>query len=346
MQIKMVYIPNNITRPTLNLNTFPVQSSLFKAGQTLNANIQSIQGNQVHLKIGHQTVVATTTETTLKTGPIQVYVKQTQPNVALAILPQKSTSEQSINSILQAQYRQRMPLQMPISQALQQLSLLPTLPPTLMSSVHQLLEQTLKSPPPLSGKELKQRLEQSGLFLESKLKNNPSTHIQKDLKAQLLSLKHHSEALNTKHSMPQLFQLANTLNQAINRLTIQQLQLYETPMVIPLELPVKSEQTSYKHTLEFRHNTHNNASSWEVLINTQLPQGELVSQLTINDQKEITCLLWCETPQLNELITTELHTLKHSFSDNQLTLNMLQVVPNKPVKTQHSTQITLIDIHI
>ncbi len=347
MQIKMVYIPNNISSSALNLYSATSKNIVLNVGQTLNATIKSVQGSQVQLSIGNQTLLASTAETKLQTGSVQVQVKQTQPSIVLSIVSNnKSAPSSQTQQILQTTYRQLMPAQTNVSQAFQQISLLQSLPPALLSPINQLLDQMLKSNAPSTGKELKNRLEQSGLFLESKLKNSETSNVQKDLKAQLLTLKQQSESLSAKAPTTQLLQLTNVLTQAINRLTVQQLQLYENPLITPLELPFESSKQVHKNTIELRQNKQTSPSSWEVLIDTSLPQGELSTKLIMNPQGEISCFLWCETQTLENLIKTQLTTLMQSFSDNELPINSIQIIQQKPTTTQQSTQVALIDIHI
>ncbi|VAW49033.1 hypothetical protein MNBD_GAMMA03-1797 [hydrothermal vent metagenome] len=345
----MVYVSNNNISPlTIGLNNITKPNlTLFNVGQTLNATIQSTQGNQVQLNIGNQTLIAHSKEPITNTGTVQVHVKQTQPSVVLSIVPNtKAQGSQQVQLTLQAAYRQFIPAQTNISQAFQQLSLLQSLPPSLLTPINQLLDQMLKSTGSLSGKELKNKLEQSGLFLESKLKNNDHTKVQNDLKAQLLSLKQQAESARVKNPTSQLLQLTGILNQAINRLTVQQLQLYENPLITPLELPFRSKKEVLKNSIEIRKNDQSAPPSWEVLLDTHLPQGMLTTKLTIQPKGDIHCYLWCETPLLEKLIKENLTTLTQQFTEHELAIKTLQIVPQKPSSTQKNTQIALIDIHI
>ncbi|VAW47378.1 hypothetical protein MNBD_GAMMA04-1737 [hydrothermal vent metagenome] len=351
MQIKMVYISNNNPQtlsPTLNnLNSIQSKNTVLQVGQVLNATIKPLQGNQVQINMGTQTLLATSKEASLPTGTVQVQVKQTQPSIMLAIISNKPTpSNTQVQQTLQANYRQLMPAQTNISQAFQQISLLQALPPSLLSPINQLLDQMLKSGTPLSGKELKSRLEQSGLFLESKLKNSEQPKVQNDLKAKLLSLKQQTETLQAKSPSSQLTQLASLLTQAINRLTVQQLQLYENPLVTPLELPFERNKGVHKNTLEFRQNQNTSPASWELLMNIDLPQGELFTKLLMNQKGEISCIFWCETNVLESLVKEQLDTLNQQFLSHELPVNTIQIVPQKPITSTQSTQVALIDIHI
>ncbi len=351
MQIKMVYISNNNSSPlssTINsLNSPQPKNSTLQVGQILNASIKPLQGNQVQITIGAQTLLATSKETSLPTGNVPVQVKQTHPSIVLSIM---TTNPSSLNNqtqlTLQAVYRQLMPAQINVSQAFQQISLLQTLPPALLTPINQLLDQMLKAGAPMSGKELKNRLEQSGLFFESKLKGSEQPNVKHDLKAQLLKLEQQTNTHAIKNPTSQLTQLASILKQTINRLTVQQLQLFENPTVTPLELPFHYDKRIHKNTIEVRQSQHTSPTSWEVLMDIDLEQGELSTKLLMNPKGEINCFFWCETNGLEVLIKEQLQTLTQQFLDHELPIKSIQIVPQKPVKTTQSTQVALIDIHI
>jgi len=345
----MVYISNNLTTAqSLTLNTSNQTASLLKVGQVLSATIEQVQGKQVQLTIGNQTLLATSKEPIQSSGTVQVQVKQTQPSIELAILNASNKPSNSLQTqqALQTAYRQFIPNQTGISQAFQQISLIQSLPPSLLGPVNQLLDQTLKAGSPLSGKDLKNKLSESGLFMESKLKQTDKPNLNNDVKAQLLTLKQQTENLSVKTPLPQLTQLAGLLTQAISRLTVQQLQLYENPYITPLDLPFNSDKQINKNYIEFRKNNHTSPPSWEIVIETLLPQGELSTKLMMNPQGEISCFLWCETDNLEQLIAEQLDTLTQNFADNDLNIKMLQIVEKKPTHTAQTTQVAIIDIHI
>ena len=344
----MVHISNN-TLPNLQslANSSSVQNaSLLKIGQTLNANITQIQGKQIHINLGDQTLIATSKDSLQKLGPIQVQVRQLQPTLELVIIKQpNNTAAQQLQQILQTAYRQHIPNQQGISQALQQISLIQALPPSLAGPVNQLLEQVTKSNIPLSGKDLKNKIGNSGLFMESKIAKGDKNNLNSDVKAQLLKLNHQTETLNTKKFSPQLAQLAGTLVQAINRLTVQQLQLFENPYITALELPFKSDRTINETSIEFRKHKKAQPPFWEVLIDISLPAGEMSAKLILKDQMELNCLIWCETDELEQLVAEQLSQLEEQLR-SCLTLNNLMIVNKKPTKSEQTTQIALIDIHI
>jgi hypothetical protein len=344
----MVNISNNFTTAqSLALNSTNQNSALLKVGQVLNANIEQVQGKQVTLTIGNQTLIATSKTDIQESGTIQVRVKQLQPTVELAIVhASKPNTTQQMQSTLQAAYRHFMPNQTALPQAFQQISLLQGLPASLLGPINQLLEQVTKNASPLSGNALKDRMADSGLFLESKLKQPEKPNLSTDIKAQLLTLQKQTETLSIKAPSSQLSQLLSTLTQAINRLTVQQLQLYENPNITPLELPYSDRKNNYNDYIEFRKNTPSESPSWEILINLHLPAGELSSKLTLNQQGEFSCFIWCETAILEQTISENITQLEQQFAQQELKLQNVLIVKQKPSKTEKSTQVALIDIHI
>ncbi len=344
----MVNISNNFTAAqSLTLNSATQITSLLKVGQVVTASIDQVQGKQVTLTIGNQTLVATSKTDIQESGTIQVRIKQLQPTIELAIIQNpKQNNSQQLQNTLQAAFRQVIPNQTALPQAFQQISLLQGLPPSLSGLVNQLLEQVSKSQTPLSGSALKERMADSGLFLESKLKQTDKATLNNDIKSQLLSLQKQAEVLNIKSPTPQISQLLGSLNQAINRITLQQLQLYENPHITPLDLPYNHDKQNSQDYIEFRKQTQSGAPGWEILIDLHLPMGEMSSKLTLNQQDEFNCFIWCETEALEQSISKNFEQLKKQFKNQGLQLQNLLIVKQKPIKTEKSTQVALIDIHI
>jgi len=318
-----------------------------KVGQVVTANIEQIQGKQVTLSIGSQTFVATSKIDIQESGIIQVRIKQLQPTIELAIVQtSKQNSSQQLQNTLQAALRQVIPNQTALPQAFQQISLLQGLPVSLLGPINQLLEQVSKSQIPLSGSALKERMANSGLFLESRLKQADKPNLNNDIKSQLLSLQKQTEALNIRSPSPQIAQLLGSLNQAINRITLQQLQLYENPNITPLDLPYDHDKQNKQDYIEFRKHSQTDSPRWEVLIDLHLPTGEMSAKLTLNHQNEFNCFIWCETEALEQSISENITQLKNQFENQELQLHNLLIVKQKPTKSEKSTQVALIDIHI
>jgi hypothetical protein len=344
----MVNISNNFTgAQSLTLNSAIQSASLLKVGQVITANIEQIQGKQVTLTIGSQTLVATSKTDIQDSGIIQVRIKQLQPTIELAIVQtSKPNSSQQLQNTLQAALRQVIPNQTALPQAFQQISLLQGLPASLLGPVNQLLEQVSKSQMPVSGSDLKARMADSGLFLESKLKQADKPNLNNDIKGQLLSLQKQAETLNIRSPSPQISQLLGSLNQAISRITLQQLQLYENPNITPLDLPYNHDKKDDQDYIEFRKDSQSDSPRWEVLIDLHLPTGEMSAKLTLNQLNEFNCFIWCETEALEQSISENITQLKNQFEHQELQLQNLLIVKQKPTKTEKSTQVALIDIHI
>ncbi len=344
----MVNISNNFTAAqSLTLNSTTQGASLLKVGQVVTAKIEQIQGKQVTFSIGNQTLVATSKSDIQESGIIQVRIKQLQPTIELAIVqPPKQNSSQQLQNTLQAALRQVIPNQTALPQAFQQISLLQGLPASLLGPVNQLLEQVSKTQIPLSGSALKEKMADSGLFLESRLKQADKQNLNNDIKSQLLSLQKQTEALNIRSPSSQISQLLGSLSQAINRITLQQLQLYENPNITPLDLPYNHDKQNDQDYIEFRKHTQPDSPSWEVLIDLHLPTGEMSAKLTLNQQSEFNCFIWCETEVLEQNISENITQLKNQFENQELQLHNLHIVKQKPTKTEKSTQVALIDIRI
>jgi len=347
---------------TVNNNLFPTQTmalkptgaiaSLLKVGQTFTANIQSVEGNQVKLSIGNQTLLATTKQPLQENGSIQVRVNQVTPDVQLAIVTSKGKTSPSIQAQQTAQiaYRQFIPSQSPLTQVFQQISLLQSLPATIQAPVQQLLNQINKGSHSLSAQDIKQKLTNSGLFLESKIhtgdtKTMPAA-LKNDIKAQVLQLQQQVSTAQSQTPSSSLTKLAGLLSQALSRLTVQQVQLFENPNITPLEIPFQRQNSLHKDLLEFRKGTGNAENTWEAYIDLTLPDGLLSTKLKLSENGNLDCFVWCETDELKESVAENLESLKTYLESCNLNINHIQISPTRPAKTQNSTKVALIDIKI
>jgi len=347
---------SQINSNTLQLNN-PNKLALqdFKVGQVLTATIVKPVGNQLLLQIGSQSLLADTKLNNLTAGNLQVTVKQTQPSIILLINDPKTanqttpSAQNQINNTLQATYRQAIGQQLPMSQALNQILTLPNLPVTIQSSIQLLLEQLLRPKPTLDGKELKQMVSQSGLFLENNIKQGASQNlVNQDSKAQLLKLQ--QQTLNLLKNTPNsagLKQLNSLINQAINKLTVQQLQLYENPNLVNIELPVQSNSKLEVFGFEiFRHKAPNE-KTWEVLIKSTIDDQKMDVKLQLNEEQSVlNCQIWCDSFSLEKKISDNLERLKKQLEQLNLTISKIEVV-EKPFKvTAFATKVALIDISV
>lgn len=344
----MVNISNLLTSAqSLPLSNTAQSGALLKIGQVITANIEKVQGRQVTLSIAGQTLVATSKVDLQDSGTVQLRVKQLQPTIELAIVQtSKQNNNQQLQNTLQSALRLVIPNQTGLPQAFQQLNLLQGLPASLLGPINQLLEQISKTQLPLSGAALKEKMANSGLFLESKLKQPDKLNLSNDIKNQLLSLQKQAASLNVKSPSPQIAQLLGTLNQAINRITLQQLQLYENPNITPLDLPLDPDKRASQDYVEFRKNKDSGHNGWEILIEVHLPLGEMASKLTLSQEGEFSCFIWCETEALEHNIVENIENLKQQFERQGLQLENLLLVKKKPLKTENSTQVALIDIRV
>lgn len=337
-----------------NLNKAVLQD--FKVGQVLNATIIKPVGSQLLLQIGSQTLLADTKLTNLTTGNLQVTVKQTQPSVILSINDPKTpaqtvsqATQNAINATLQNSYRQALGQQLPVSQALNQMLTLPNLPIAIQSSIQLLLEQLLRPRPSLDGKELRQLTAQSGLFLESNLKQGQSANAaNQDTKAQLLKLQQQTlSLLQNSPASAGLKQLNNLLTQALNKLTVQQLQLYENPSLINIELPMQNTSVLEAFRFEiYRHKVPND-KTWEVVITLTVNKQQMDVKLQLNEEREqLTCKIWCETTALEQQVRDNLSILEQQLGSLNLSLSDIEIV-EKPFKaSQFATKVALIDITV
>ena len=348
----MVSIPNNyINTQALTVKTANPVDSLLKLGQVLNANIQSVNGNKVELTIGNQTLIATTKTPLQETGTIQVKVNQVKPDLQLTIVnPQsKQTASPANTQTLQAAYRQFIPLQAPLTQVFQQITLLQSLPPSLQASIQQLLDLVSKPNQSTSGDTLKQRLADSGLFLESKLSLGKSTNassLKSDVKAQILQIQQQVSSIQQQTNSNSLTKLATLLDQALSRITVQQIQMFENPNITPLELPFERNKASDNDLIEIRKNEQDEKTSWEAYVDLTLPQGLLSVKLKLSEENELDGYVWSETEELKNTVENEISILKDLLLANDLNLNTLLISKNKPKKTDNSTKMALIDIKI
>lgn len=352
MRLNMVSITNNLpTSVLINSKQVGNLDSLLKVGQVITANIQPIKADQVKLTIGNQTLLASTKQPINENGQIQLKVKQTTPDLQLAIVSNKPESSSKImQQSIQAIYRQFIPSQAPLSQTFQQISLLQSLPPSLNAPIQQLLSQVGKSVQQLDGAELKQKLINSGLFFESKLKGgidkSAVSQLKNDLKAQVLQLQQQVNALQHQTPSTSLNKLAGLLNQALSRLTVQQVQLIENPNITPLELPLQMSNQVVENRIEIRKAQQDEQTVWEAYLDVALPLGQLSSKLKLVNNEQMHCFLWCETDTLQKEVQQKLETLQQLLNQDGLHQTSIQIVPQKPQKSKNSTQVTLIDITV
>lgn len=322
----MVTIFNNLNLGQLQSSGERNLSNLLKVGQQLNVNIQKIEGNQVQMQIGNQLVSAQTQDKSLSTGPARVQVMQTQPQLVVAIsenTANKLDSKALQTQLLQQTLRQLMPNQTALSQTFQQLGQIGNLPAPLQLSLQSLLDQIKKTTPPSTGKNLKENIDNSGQFMESKLKQSPAgknpQNFQFDIKAQLHKLL--AQAQSSETQSPQVKQLSQNLIQAINRISYHQLSQIENPMAYNFEFLGEVNQQLVEEQLKFKKSKQGHSDKWQVWLQLQLPEGILQSKVSLkttqkpteDPAKSIVCLLWCENASLHDKISQQHHKLQQKL---------------------------------
>ncbi len=179
----------NTTQAGVKLNLVP--------GQLLEASVLSNANGQARLQIGQAILEAHTTLALLSGQKLTLRVERTEGQVLLQL------TEKSFNAAVLAQgLRQTLPRQLPVSELLNKLDQLfkpqatPPWPAPLRALARQLLERLPLAAQLQSPQGLKQALQQSGLFLENRLRQSsqnsgpdPASLPSSDFKAALLQLR-------------------------------------------------------------------------------------------------------------------------------------------------------------
>jgi hypothetical protein len=136
------------------------------------------------------------------------------------------------------------------------------------------------------------------------------------------------------------------LNQALSRLTVQQIQLFENPNITPMEIPFERNHAINKDFIELRKNETHDHNFWEAYIDLTLPNGSLSTKLRLSQDGLLDCFVWCETEDLKREVESQIHRLHEYLSNADLKINSIQITPSKPVKNKQATKVALIDIKI
>ncbi|WP_319381590.1 hypothetical protein [Thiomicrorhabdus sp.] len=322
-------------------------SNLLQLGQTLKADVLQVQGNHVQLALGNQTLWAQSSQPLNVGAKINLTVQKLQPQIelALSVTSDKPINAQTLATSLQGAYRQFLPQQLPLLNAFLQLSQMqPLLPPTLQGALQPILDQLLKPQERLNGEVLKQRLANSGLFLENKLAAKDSGQLQHDLKAQLLQARQTVE--NRPLSERLSAQLSQALNQAVARITLQQLQLYEQPLVTPFELPYFADRQPSEQKMVFKKTPHHTLYQWEVQLQLILDESAFNARIRMQKDHAFQIGLWSDDAELREKIECSLPQLEAQFLDNNLKLQSIRMAPQEPIQENTATKMTLIDLEV
>ncbi|MBD3775653.1 MAG: hypothetical protein IE920_00810 [Thiotrichales bacterium] len=349
----MITIPNNVTGNTLSLNTGSALLSGLKAGQLVTINVTQIQGSQALITLGSQTLTADLKGPHLKPGPLEVEVKQIHPALVLTIphkAPQNPQNEilNSQQAALQNQYKQLLANQQPITQVLQQLQSAPNLSQNIQTVIGQLLEQLLKPGANLNGQRLKEALNNSGLLLENKLLKADLSNLANDTKAQLLRLQNLiKQEPPASPNASLLAHLAKTLGESINKITLQQLQLFEHPELLNIELPFQQQGEIKPIQVGIYQKRYPQQTLWELMVELEINQSDSLYKLTLNESKEtLYCSIWCETQELESTLQQKLPMLVEQLETLGLRIPPPQFLPQKPKQSDFATRVALIDIKV
>lgn len=340
----MAIQPSSITTQT-QATTSP-QAIKLVLGQTYQINITQIKGNQVQFNLGGQNFSAETQTPLTKMGHIPVKVLQTTPNVQLAIaLPATKTSP--LQTVIQNLTRQLLPNQMPVNQAIALLSnpqFQQQLPVNIQAQLQIFINQLFKPTPNLTSQQLKNLIQNSGLFFENNLLKNKSVP-QQDIKGKLLQLHKESQSLAQSQASHSL--LSATLNKALNKITLQQIQFFENPANLNLHIPLSPDSLFKDMQLDIRKkNSASQHQEYEILLNLNLPQGLSTTKIILNDQDQISLYLWADSPKLLQQIDHNLPSLKMLLTDSNIDIKNILVSKSQPVASHHTQRLSLIDIKI
>ncbi|MBN2646985.1 MAG: hypothetical protein JXR44_04305 [Thiotrichales bacterium] len=343
----MLTITKNLTLGQLASKPSELLLNTLRVGQTLNAQLEKIEGQNVTLKLGQITVNATSKESGLTPGPVQLTVKQTHPSLILALSPPPSAKDPQ--TVLPTALRLHLSQQQPLNQITVQLNqLLTQLPSHLQAPLNALLENLRKPLVAQTGSELKQLLENSGLFLENKLAQaTPPANIKSDLKAQLLQFQQLLQSNPSMQDSDSALKLAHKLTeQAISKITLGQLQLYENPALSRFDFLTDSQPLIEERLSFAKKQSPNGNTRWEVLLNLQTEQGELRAKLSLLGQQQLYCGIWCADPELGARWQNEFNALKPLLLSLDFEQVELQLLNQPPVEENSSPQRALIDIRI
>lgn len=341
--------PTNSTVATTKANT--IESLRLQVGQTFNIQILATKGQQVQFTLGNRptTFIANLPPQGPSLKPqdtVQVEVKSTQPNLVLNIVtppPKNSASEQLLNQLL----RQLLPNQQANAKLLPNLIFdSKQLSPAIQAQVTQIIDGLYKLGSNQNGKDLKQQLLTSGLFLESNLKNkvNPAL-VQADLKGKLLQLQANLQQTAGTDS------LQKTVASLLNKVELQQIQSIQQGQLI-IDMPLQPNDLIEQIEIDIRKNAHGAKKSWEVFIVTDLKQQEdsmqtasLTTKINLYDDV-FSIIFWTEDPPLFDAIQQNLPTLKKAFEASELPLKQCILSPTPLTPNKELQKISLIDIKV
>lgn len=340
---------NMISSQGATLNSASPQALKLLLGSTYTININKVVGNQVHFSLAGNALTATTAQNLEGVKQLDVKVTQLTPTLTLHAQPKAAPTanlEQSNQALLQATYRQLLPNQMPVNQGLQQLFQLSqnaSFPPIIQTHLTQLFEQLFRPSAQMTAKDLKNQLLASGLFLENNLvkQGKPAKG---DIKAKLLQLLTLTQQQNADKETD-LLKLSKAIHQTLNKLTLQQLQTYENPSTVSIQLPLQPNKQFQEISIDIRKIKTQTDPVWETLLNLELEQGEITTKLSLQNDR-VSMSFWADSTALEHQIEAGFPALTEAFKEANIELAQLMMSKQKPTSATHAKKVALIDIHI
>lgn len=333
---------------TLNSAASPQALKLLLGG-TYTININKVVGNQVHFSLGGNALTATSPQNLEGVKQLDVKVTQLTPTLTLQAQPKAPPTAnlaQNNQALVQTAYRQLLPNQMPVNQGLQQLFQLSqnaSFPAVIQTHLTQLFEQLFRPSGQLTAKDLKNQLLASGLFLENTLAKQGKS-AKGDIKAKLLQLLALTQQQNTNKETD-LLKLSKAIHQTLNKLTLQQLQAFENPSMVSIQLPLQPNRQFQEISIDIRKIKTQTEPVWETLLNLELEQGEITTKLTLQGEN-VSMSFWADNQPLEQQIESGFPLLEDAFKEADIHLSQLLIAKQKPTTTAHAKKVALIDIHI
>ena len=289
----------------------------------------------------------------IKTGQtVNLEVTKAGAEPQFKILANKPLSITVPEKIMSETVKQMLPIQRPSEEFVNRLILnLPTLTkntnlPEALQRLAQKILQNLPSKNLLSQPQrIKQSINNSGLFLESKLaqvENNPKLQTQTDFKANLLKFLHALKQLPTPAPQPEsnildretniLKQLHNSGESSVAKLVLDQLNSLpkeDNPKQIwHLEIPYVDQKNSQTLSLQIEKDKQNQAKdgkeNWSVSITLNPPGlGKLHCKISCYDQT-INTHFWSELTKTTNLINRNLEYLKSQLEESGLRTGLME----------------------
>ena len=319
-------------------------------GNTYNISINKVVGNQVHFSLAGNSLTATSPHNLEGVKQLEVKVTQLTPTLTLQAQPKAPPTanlDQKNQALTQATYRQLLPNQIPINQGLQQLFQLSqntNLTAAIQTHLSQLFEQLFRPNGQLTAKDLKNQLQASGLFLENHL-SKQGKPAKGDIKAKLLQLLALTQQQQTASKETDLLKVSKAIHQTLNKLTLQQLQIFENPSMVSIQLPLQPNRQFQEITIDIRKLQTNDEPVWETLLNLELDQGEMTAKLTLQNET-LSMSFWADNQSLEQKIESGFPALKTALKEAELNVSQLLIAKQKPTNTLQAKKVALIDIHI